>query len=279
MSRIYDALEKAELDSGKTQDIAPPEELSPTGDTEELVVLGKPGSLIAEQFRYLRSRVTKPLYGKETRSILVAGAAKGDGKTFVACNLAGTIAQGLDEHVLLVDADLRNPRIHEVFGHNEDQEGLSNHLRDGVPLDQLLQKTAIGKLTYLPAGNATENPAELISSSRMKRFIAEVTQRYTDRFVIFDSPPVELAPESAVLAREMQGVLLIIRMGKTPRDIIKSSLEKFPQENFLGLVFNGQKSRKLLGRSRKNGYGSGSYGYGYGYGYEKRPDKKKKKAK
>ena len=266
MGRIFEALERAESGTEKGNDTRQ-QGMPAYSGTQDLVVLASAGSPVAEQFRYLRSRVTKPFQGRVCRSILVSGASKSDGKTFVSCNLAATIAQAMDEYVLLVDGDLRNPCVHHVFELDSAEQGLSNHLRDDVPLDRLLQKTFVNKLSILPAGNATENPAELISSKKMKQFISEVTERYPDRFVIFDSPPVELAPEASVIAGEVQGVLMVVRMGVTSRELVQSSLDKFPHENFMGLVFNGDNKKKSAWKSGRKGQSAYGQGYGYGYGY------------
>ena len=269
MGKIYQALERAEY-----HDEEPPKQ-SPASifdldPTNELVVLGKPGSAIAEQFRFLRSVITRPTQCAVPKTILVTSAMQGEGKSFTAANLAVTIAQGLDEFVLLVDADLRNPQLHRIFGvPDQGEKGLSTHLSEGEPLERLLRKTSIEKLTVLPAGNSASNPAELLVSAKMKAFISEVRDRYPDRIVVFDSPPTELAPESLVMANEVDGVFMVVRRATTPRELVKTTLEKFQREKFMGLIFNADKglSKKYSGY-KKN---SKKYGYGYGYGcsYEK----------
>ncbi len=195
MSKIFEALEKAKDEKQGTEsfDLVPIMDLSPTGP-EELVVLNSPDSHMAECFRFLRAKVMRPASGHPPRTILVTSALMEEGKTFVACNLAVSISQSLEEHVLLIDADLRNPRVHQVFGLRSYKEGLSTTLAGDVPLDTLLRKTDVNKLTILPAGNSTLAPTELLSSVRMKRLIREVRDRYTDRFVLIDSSPLEIDP-------------------------------------------------------------------------------------
>jgi len=261
MGKIYEALEKAEqpnaaYDKKVAQLVQPRLELS-----QDLVVIHRPGSAIAEQFRFLRSKVIRPGAQGSPRTILVSSSLQGEGKSFVSSNLAATIAQGLDEYVLLVDADLRQPQIHSIFGLDEPDQGLSTHLQDMVPLQNLLCRTGIDKLTVLPAGKSAENPVELLASQRMKSFIAEVRDRYPDRVVIFDSPPLELAPESLVMANEVDGVFLVLKRAATPRDVVRSTLEKLDQDRFLGVILNGDKQTSKLYKH----YKSKKYGYGYGY--------------
>ncbi len=267
MGKIYEALMRAE--SKDEQQPVEPSGIVTGGNgvSPELMVIGRPGSAIAEQFRFLRSKLIKPESGRRPRTLLVTSALQGEGKTFVASNLAATLAQGLDEYVLLVDADMRNPRVHKVFGYDRTSKGLSSHLTENLPLENVLRNTSVGKLTVLPAGEDIENPVELLSSTKMKSLIAEVRDRYPDRFVIFDSPPMELAPETLVLANELDGVYLVVKRAKTPRDLVSSTLERFQQDKFMGVILNGyEKQAKYYKKYKKNGYGRG-YGYGYGYGY------------
>lgn len=268
MGKIYEALERAKQSRTEMpmpaalNDAAsetPVSDLMPRGFSRELVVLDKPGSQASETFRYLRSLVVHPAQGDPPRTLLVTSALSGEGKTYVASNLAVAISQGLDEHVLLVDADLRAPRIHRVFGLDNVVHGLSTHLDKQTPLEQLLRKTSLPKLTILPGGNSTHRPAELLTSDRMRRLIREVRDRYEDRFVLFDSTPLELTPETYVLANEVDAILFVVRRGVTPRRSVQAALEKIRHEKLLGIVFNGDDA--IMKRYRK-------YGYYKGYGRE-----------
>ena len=262
MSKIFEALQKAEQVQGQQEGNAAVDDLALELDlSEELVVLGRPGSTVAEHFRYLRSLITQPTQGPVPKTVLVTSSLQGEGKTFTVANLAVTIAQGLDEHVLLVDADLRNPRVHRVFGLNSGDKGLSTHLVRGEPLQNLLYKTGINKLTILPAGQETENPAEILSSTHMKQFITEVRDRYSDRLVLFDSSPVQLAPETMVVANEVDGIFLLVYRGYSHRRAVQNSIERFKQDKFKGVIFNGYEHHNQYKKYRKKGYG---YGYGYG---------------
>lgn len=227
---------------------------------QDLWVVSEPDSLMAECFRFLRSKIIRPAGGKPPRTILVTSALTGEGKTFVAANLASAICQGIEESVLLLDADLRKSTLHEFFGMAYPRHGLSTYLSGQARIPELLRKTTIEKLTVLPAGNSTDIPAELLSSEKMKMLLREVRDRYPDRFVVIDSPPVELTPETAVIANEVDGIVFVVRYGMTPRNAVKSALSKLSREKLLGLVFNGyNKPLKFYDQ----------YGY-HKYGYKKR---------
>ncbi len=262
MSKIFEALQKAEEDrefavaGGAQEENAYADPLMDL--SQQLVVLGRPGSEAAEQFRLLRSEITRPREGVAPRTVMITSSIQGEGKTFIACNLAVTVAQGLDEYVLLVDADLRNPNVHRAFGLGPCQEGLATYLEQEKPLSGLLRKTVIPKLTVLPAGQDVENPAELLSSRIMRDFIAEVRDRYPDRLIILDSSPVEPAPETLVLANEVDAVYLVLKRGITSRHVASSTMERFQEGKLRGIVFNGEQS------GRRSSYDK--YGYGYRIG-------------
>ena len=134
-----------------------------------LVAITAPHSFEAEQFRLLRTNIMFPPNGTETpRSILVSSIQPGDGKSFVAANLAATIAQNIDRHVLLVDCDLRKPAINRIFGISDESPGLSNYLLEGTPLSHVLMPTVLPRLSILPGGAPPPNPSELLSSNRME---------------------------------------------------------------------------------------------------------------
>ncbi len=206
----------------------------------ELVAFHGPRSFDAEQFKLLRTRLLFPKPGEQPpRTLMVTSALPGEGKSFVSANLAISIAQGVQEHVLLMDCDLRRPTIHRLFGYSGDRPGLSRYLSDDtVSLQDVLLKTAIDKLTLLPAGVSVANPAELLSSPRMMALIEEVRARYNDRYVIIDTPPPKMISEANALARQVDGILLVIRYGKTPRKVLKDLVESLAPEKIIGSVMN-----------------------------------------
>ncbi len=253
MGKFYRALEKSrnQKDKEASSDVLKLS-VSPTAD---LFVVKYPDSPAAEYFRFLRSKIIHPVCGEPSRTIMVTSAIMGDGKTFVASNLAACIATGINEHVLLIDCDLRDPDLYKVFGIEEKCEGLSSYLTGKSDIAGLLCKTVIEKLSVLPGGNSINNPSELLSSKKMQHLISEVRNRYPDRFVILDTSPLELTPETSVLINQVDGVLMVVQYGKTPRKLAKSAIERIEKEKLIGIVFNGyEKPMQKYTR----------YGYGYG---------------
>ena len=202
-----------------------------------LIVYHKPQSMEAEFFKILKTNILFPVKGNPPRSILVTSAVPGEGKSFVTANLAISIARGIEEHVLLMDCDMRRPTIHSKFG-IPGIVGLNEYLTKGVPLPSLLVKTAIDKLSILPVGALPTNPTELLSSVQMKRLLDEVKHRYSDRFVLVDSPPPQLTAETSALAKRVDGVLLVIKAGKTPRKLVNEIIELIGKEKIIGVVLN-----------------------------------------
>lgn len=228
-----------------------------------LVTAVRPHSFEAEQFRMLRTNLLFPLSGKSPRTIMVTSAVPGEGKSFVAGNLAVSIAQIISEHVLLMDCDLRTPSVHRLFGYGDDVPGLSEYLShgshfegvnrkkfgnipelseylsDGVFLSSLFVKTRINKLTILPAGKPPHNPSELLSSKQMGELLKNEKTRYGNRYIVIDAPPPKLMTESSVIARQVDGILLVVKYGSTPRKLVGELPELLGKDKIMGIVFNG----------------------------------------
>jgi exopolysaccharide/PEP-CTERM locus tyrosine autokinase len=202
-----------------------------------LVSLVDPDGFEADLFRLLRTRILFPQAGRPPRTILVTSALAEEGKSFVAANLAINMARHVDQHVLLVDCDLRKPSIHARFGLNG-FKGLSEYLAAGEDLPELLLKSGVEKLTILPSGEPPQNPSELITSAKMAALIQEVKARYHDRYIIFDSPPPLMAPETSAIAKWVDGILLVVKYGATPMDLVEELLTHLDREKIIGAVIN-----------------------------------------
>lgn len=196
-------------------------------------------TVIPEVFKTLRSKILHPLDGRPVpKTIMVASSIPREGKTFVTSNLGVSFASGMDQHCLLVDCDLRHPTLGPMFG-IKNTLGLADHLRDEVDIGTLISKTSVQKLSVLPAGHAPLNPAELLSSSRMQKFIEEISSRYDDRIIIIDSPPMLMTAESIVLSGHVDGVILVIRQGKARKNEVQKCIDSVDESKILGIVFNG----------------------------------------
>ena len=205
---------------------------------ESLVMLSCPDSADAETFKVLRGQILFSREGKVPRSILVTSTFPAEGKTYVVANLAATLAMGIDEYVLAVDADLRRPRLHRMFGYSK-VKGLHDYLVGNVKLEEVLIKSRINKLSILPAGKPARNPAELLSSNMMARLLEEVKGRYQDRFIIIDSPPSSVTAETKFLAQHVDGIIYVVMASKTPRKNIEKAIDNLGRDKVLGIVFNG----------------------------------------
>ncbi len=202
-----------------------------------LVSLLEPKSLAAEQFKRLRTLILRKMKSRMENTILVTSAIQGEGKTTTALNLAISIAQGMNETVLMIDTDLRKPGVHNSLG-IEVERGLVDYLREEHSLPELLVKTEVPKLTILPSGEPPENPSELLASERMSLLLREVKARYDNRFVILDTSPVNVFTDTAILAPQVEGVLLVVKDGGTPRDYVHRAIAQLDGSNLLGLILN-----------------------------------------
>jgi len=210
------------------------------------------GSPAAEAFKMLRAKILTRDAKSRPRTIMVTSAQPFDGKSMVAANLAISIAQGVNEHVVLVDCDLRKPSVDKILGFRE-KLGIREFLEDGTSVGLYLRKTGINKLTVLPAGKACSNPGAILSSNKMRDLIEELKSRYEDRYIIIDATPAQFAAETTFLASMVDAIILVIRAGKTAKDVLLSALENIGRDKLLGVVFNA---------SRES---SKSYRYYYNY--------------
>ena len=216
-----------------------------------LVAALAPQSLAAEQYRSLRTRISGAENGHAVRAIIVTSPGKGDGKSLTAANLALTMAQEYQHRVLLVDADLRRPTLHQLFG-LRDTPGLTDVLMGAATLDDSFVALAEYHLTLLPSGVPAMHPAELLGSAAMRRVLDAARTRF-DR-IILDMPPASPLADVHVLAGMADGLLMIVRAGLTPKPAIERALSGLDQNKVLGLVLN-----EVGTDGAAEGYGSYAY--------------------
>ena len=214
---------------------------------------------VAESLRVLRAQILYPPVGSPPKSILVTSTVSGEGKTFIAANLGIVMAQGLDQYALIVDCDLRRPTLNKSFG-LDNSKGLTNHLQYGEDLGKLILKTGMKKLSIIPSGPIPFNPSELLGSERMAVCLHEIVTRYSDRFVILDSPPMQVASEIAVLSRYVDAVVMVIRWGKSKRELIRKAVDIIGRDKFLGVIFNAYEM-SFVEKKYRSYYGYDGYTY------------------
>ena len=234
------------------QDVAPAPARTVSGTLDpRLVAASEPQSLAAEQYRSLRTRIKASEHGRAIRSFIITSPNKGDGKSLTAANLALTMGQEFQQRVLLVDADLRRPSIHHLFGINE-TPGLTDILMGGSTIENALVDIPEHHLTVLPSGLVPVHPAELLGSAGMRRVLDTLRTRY-DR-VILDMPPVAPLADVSIAAGMVDGILMIVRAGVTPKPAIERALAGLEVSKVLGLVLNDA-------GERDTNYAYGGYGY------------------
>jgi protein-tyrosine kinase len=217
---------------------------------------------ISEEFRVIKRPLLANAFGRGTQPIrhgkrvMVTSAFPGEGKSFCAINLAMSIAAERDHKVLLVDADVARPSVPRELGITTDI-GLMDWLIDGKPdLQSLVLPTNVDRLSLLPAGRRHAQATELLASGAMTRMLDQLSARYPDRIIIFDSPPLLITTEARVLASYMGQIALVVEAGKTPRESVTEALSTISACEVVGIVLN--KARQV-----ENG---GYHKYGYGYG-------------
>ena len=196
-----------------------------------------PSSLFSEAIRAAKASLSLVTSQNQTvRSILITGTASGEGKTTVAANLAQAYA-GTGEKVLVIDADLRRPRMGKLFGNNGHM-GLSHFLNGVCDFEEIIQETSVPNLHFIGSGPASSKLAELLASSRMRELMAVLSGRYDH--IIVDSPPFGVFADVMILATQVDGVILVTALGITHREDIRIFCRKLADVNgcILGSIVN-----------------------------------------
>lgn len=216
-----------------------------------LVTPDEERSQIAEEYRHIKRPLLLNAFGdgaleaSNRNLIMVTSSRPSEGKTFTTVNLALSIALERDRTVLLVDADVARPSVARLLDF-PNTAGLVDYLADqNRPLSDLILQTSVPKLRILPAGRRHAHSTELLASETMSRLVRELSQRYPDRVVLFDSPPLLATSEAAVLAGLMGQVVMVVESGKTKREELNEALALLDPKQYIGLVLN--KSNKPFG--------------------------------
>lgn len=201
-----------------------------------LITLEQAKSPISEAFRTLRTNVQFTSVDSETKKIMVTSAGPREGKSSTVANLAVSMAQA-GKSVLIIDADLRNPTQHKLFGLNNG-EGLSVSLVQDQDGHNYIQETQVPGVKVLTGGPIPPNPAELVGSQRMKRLIEKVSEQFD--VVLIDTPPVIAVTDAAILAQEVDGVILVLASGEVNKDFAQRAKEQLDKvgAKILGAVLN-----------------------------------------
>lgn len=229
----------------------------PNGAT--IITMAHPRSPISEAFRSLRTNLQFSGVDSPLRTLVVTSASPSDGKTSVVANLATVLAQN-SKKVVIVDSDLRRPRLHKIFSLSN-RLGLSDYfLRPADQLTGVIKKTKIEGLSIITSGSLPPNPSELLNSARMMEVVKLLSTHFDT--LIMDTPPLLAVTDALVLAPRVDGVILVMDPTKTKRGEIRHAIEQLQRvnANLLGVVLNNIKIR------RSQYYYNRSYYYGKGYG-------------
>lgn len=220
-----------------------------------------------ENYRVLRTQILQRTCGEGGKTLMITSAHPGEGKTLTAINLALTFAREFQQTVLLVDCDLRGQSIHEVLGFPSDR-GLANYLLDGAPVSDLIVWPGIEKLTVISGGRTIPESTEILGSPRMRELVAEVRDRYPERYVIFDMPCVLEGADSLAFASRVDHILLVVQAGKTPVQDVRKALDLLPREKILGVVLN--RAEDAMKNARPRGKGAGREKVGWLHRFRRR---------
>ena len=213
----------------------PPVEWTPDPATM-LFFNGDDSARGTEEFRTLRSRLYHAREGMSLKKVLVSSALPREGKSFTAANLAQVLVRQHGRRVLLIDADLRGPRLHEMLG-TTSSPGLAEYLNGQSDEFSIMQRGSLDNLFFIPSGRQPENPAELVANGRLKFLLQRVEPLFD--WIIIDSPPAVPVSDAGILAKSCDGVLLVVRSNQTPFDMARKAREEFVGQSVVGVVLNG----------------------------------------
>lgn len=223
---------------------------------------------IVESYKSIRTNVTFALSTFEKKIFAVSSSNPGDGKSTTSANIAIAMAQS-GSKVLLIDADMRKSVQHKIFG-IKNKKGLSSAISKMSSLEDCIQKNVMENLDVMTAGPIPPNPSELLASEQMTAILNELSEKYA--VIIIDTPPVNVVTDAMELAKNISGIIMVVRYAVTTDEDLAAAYKKieFAQMNLLGFIVNSIKHKHHGGYYSKYKY-SGRYyykkGYGYGYGY------------
>ena len=209
---------------------------------KSIISYNDPKSVISEQYRAIRTNIEYSSVDQNTKTILVTSSDKNEGKTTTVSNLAVSFAN-LNKKVLLIDCDLRNASIHKMFRLNNIY-GLTDILAKDRAVDKCIQETELENLYVLTAGSAPPNPAEILSSEKMKNLIEDLKNMYD--YIFIDTPPIGLVTDAGVLSSFIDGVVLVVKSESVEKKYLEETKKKLDavDARILGAILNSYKSEQ-----------------------------------
>ncbi len=258
--------DKKEIEEGTSVPIAG--ELSYNKKMKKVIVNARSRSVVAEQFRLIRTNLQYIAGDAKSKTILVTSFMSGEGKSFVSINLAGSLSVG-EAKVLLIEMDLRKPKLSDYL-EIKNEYGLTDYIVKDIPFAQIIKKiNALQNVDLITSGPIPPNPTELMMHPRMGKLLAYAKENYD--YVVIDSSPVGLVADTFTIGRSVDLTLFILRHKYSYKTTLKYISDLYVQKklNRLNIIVNGIKESRGLGYAYGYGYG---YSYGYGYGYRSSAD-------
>ncbi|MCU7816999.1 MAG: CpsD/CapB family tyrosine-protein kinase [Candidatus Thiodiazotropha sp. (ex Rostrolucina anterorostrata)] len=213
---------------------------------EKRVIVGDTNDSISDQYKVLRTHVLQRLKANQWNSLAVTSPNEGCGKTLTSINLAISLAREVNHSVLLVDLDLRRPSIQSYF-FTDEQPGISDYLTEGKKLSEILFNPGMERLVILPGNKPFSNSSEMLSSPKMVQLVEELKNRYPNRIVIFDMPPILSCDDMIAFSPYIDAIMLVVSEGVTQKTELARTCELLEKSNIIGTVLN--KSRTTNSRS------------------------------
>ncbi|MCU7873933.1 MAG: CpsD/CapB family tyrosine-protein kinase [Candidatus Thiodiazotropha sp. (ex Lucinoma borealis)] len=219
-------------------------EVSKDSLREKRVIVGDLNDSISDQYKVLRTHVLQRLKANQWNSLAVTSPNEGCGKTLTSINLAISLAREVNHSVLLVDLDLRRPSIQRYF-FTDEQPGISEYLTEGVELSEILFNPGLERLVVLPGNKPFANSSEMLSSPKMVQLVEELKNRYPNRIIIFDMPPLLSCDDMIAFSPYIDAVMMVVEEGGTQKTELARSCVLLEKTNIIGTVLNKSKTTNL----------------------------------
>ncbi len=196
-----------------------------------------PNAQEIQRYKILKTRIYQHLEANALNTIMITSPNKREGKTVNAINMAFTFARGMNQTVLLVDCDFTGQDIHKYLG-IDSSVSLIDYFMEGTPLNELIIWPGVDKLTIISGNRTIVDGSEILSSKKMEELVHEMKHRYDDRYVIFDAPPVLEHAEAIAMAPMVDGIIVVVEAGVTPKKDVQKAISMLPKEKIVGLLLN-----------------------------------------
>jgi exopolysaccharide/PEP-CTERM locus tyrosine autokinase len=201
------------------------------------ILLGLNEQSAYDAYNLLRTQVLQQTTGTKSNTLMITSPEPGDGKTLTTINLGISLARDSVHSALVVDTNLRSPKIHNYLDLNC-SKGLTDYLQNGTSLTDIFVTPDVSRFVVLPAGQRVDSSTDLLGSLQMRNLVVELKQRYPDRYIIFDCPHLLDMPDSLLFSSYVDKIIVVVRAGKTFRDNLLKSLQVINKQKLIGVVIN-----------------------------------------